>query len=79
MIALAHDAVTRALSPRQTEVADLVADGYTNPQIAKALGIDEGSVRVYVSRVGRKLGCRTGRDVRVEITRIVMRSRDRAA
>lgn len=46
-------AVFGALSPRQLEVARLVGRGQTNHQIARALGITENTVKLYVSQVLR--------------------------
>jgi DNA-binding NarL/FixJ family response regulator len=39
------------LSPRQVEVAQLIARGMTNYQIACELGISENTVKLYVSQV----------------------------
>lgn len=41
------------LSPRQKEVAALIARGFTNYQIACELGISENTVKIYVSQVLR--------------------------
>lgn len=41
------------LSPRQLEVAELIAKGLTNYQIACELGISENTVKLYVSQVLR--------------------------
>src|SRR5690606_22848409 len=41
------------LSPRQLDVARLVAKGQTNYQIACELGITENTVKLYVSQVLR--------------------------
>lgn len=41
------------LSPRQVEVAELLAQGMTNYQIACELGISENTVKLYVSQVLR--------------------------
>jgi DNA-binding NarL/FixJ family response regulator len=40
-------------------VADLVARGLTNPQIAARLGVSAGTVKDHVSSALRKLGART--------------------
>lgn len=47
--------VTR-LTPRQTEIAELVAQGMTNAQIASTLWITENSVKQALKRMFRKLG-----------------------
>jgi two-component system nitrate/nitrite response regulator NarP len=45
-----------ALSPREREVADLVAKGLRNRDIAAALGISEGTVKIHLYRVYERLG-----------------------
>jgi DNA-binding NarL/FixJ family response regulator len=44
------------LTPRQREVATLVAQGRTNRQIGEALVITEGTARVHVEHILAKLG-----------------------
>jgi non-specific serine/threonine protein kinase len=44
------------LSPREREVALLVARGLTNPQIANELVIGERTVQTHVSHILAKLG-----------------------
>ena len=46
------------LTPRETEVMRLVAGGYSNREIAQALGTAEGTVKVHVSSILSKLGVR---------------------
>jgi DNA-binding NarL/FixJ family response regulator len=46
------------LTPRETEVMRLVAGGYSNREIAQALGTAEGTVKVHVSNILSKLGVR---------------------
>ena len=43
------------LTPRQRQLVDLVAAGYTNAQIARRLGIAEGTVRKHLENIHRKL------------------------
>ena len=45
-----------ALSPRELEVARLVAAGYSNRQIAETLVIGEDTVKKHVSHALAKLG-----------------------
>lgn len=44
------------LTPRETEILGLLADGRTDREIADALFLSRGTVRVHVSNVMRKLG-----------------------
>ncbi len=47
-----------ALTARETEVMRLVAGGYSNREIAGAIGAAEGTVKVHVSSILSKLGVR---------------------
>ncbi len=47
------------LTPRQREVAALVADGLTNREIGVRLGIDERSAEGHVERIRLRLGVRS--------------------
>lgn len=58
------------LTPRETEVIKLVAEGYTNRQIADALVISEKTVERHRSNILEKLGMRD----RVELTRYAIRN-----
>ena len=44
------------LTPRQRQLLDLVAAGHTNAQIARRLGIAEGTVRKHLENISRRLG-----------------------
>ena len=45
------------LSPREMEILRLIARGRSNREIATALSISEGTVRVHASNIFAKLGC----------------------
>jgi DNA-binding NarL/FixJ family response regulator len=47
----------QVLSPREEKVAELVAGGLTNRQIAGVLYLSERTVESHVSSILRKLGC----------------------
>ncbi|MDR4461243.1 MAG: helix-turn-helix transcriptional regulator [Nitrospirales bacterium] len=51
------------LSPREREIFRLVAQGFTNQQIADQLGISIKSVETYRARVMEKLGLRSRADL----------------
>jgi DNA-binding NarL/FixJ family response regulator len=44
------------LTPRETEVLQLLASGQTNQKIAQALAISKGTAKVHVEHIIRKLG-----------------------
>lgn len=48
--------VDRGLSPREQQVARLVATGLSNKEVARQLGLTEGTVKLHVHSVFRKLG-----------------------
>jgi DNA-binding NarL/FixJ family response regulator len=45
------------LSPRESEVMSLIAEGLPNSSIARRLRMSEASIKTYVSRILAKLGC----------------------
>ena len=57
------------LSEREREVVRLIADGYTNPEIAEQMNVAERTVKTYRARAIEKLGFSS----RAEITAYVRR------
>lgn len=45
----------KGLSPRQRQVAWLLAQGYTEREIASKLGVTRRTVRVYKDRIKQRL------------------------
>lgn len=58
-----------SLTPMEVQVAGLVGEGLTNPQIAEKLCITAGTVKVHVSHIFRKLGVRRRAELASETTR----------
>jgi DNA-binding NarL/FixJ family response regulator len=48
-----------SLTPRESEVLDLLRQGLTNAEISRALWISEGTAKVHVRHVLEKLGVRS--------------------
>ena len=53
-----HRVLTQRLTAREIEVVRLMAGGYSNSEIAYALGTAEGTVKNHVSNILSKLGAR---------------------
>lgn len=47
------------LTPRQVEVLRLMAEGLTNAQIARRLGVTPNTARIHVENVRQRLGATT--------------------
>lgn len=43
------------LTPRMTEVADLVSRGYSNKEIASLLSISHGTVKQHILKIGERI------------------------
>ena len=44
------------LTPRETEIFELVLDGASNPEIAEQLVLSRSTVKVHVSHILKKVG-----------------------
>ena len=44
------------LTPREREIAQLVYDGLSNKEIARRLGISEGTIKTHLHNIFTKLG-----------------------
>jgi DNA-binding CsgD family transcriptional regulator len=53
------------LTARELQVADLIADGLTNPEIARTLGVSVRTVDAHVDHVRTKLGVRARTQIAV--------------
>ena len=47
-----------ALTERQSQIANMIADGYKNQEIAKELGIRPGTVKIHLKHIFEKTGVR---------------------
>lgn len=47
------------LTPRELEILECIADGFSNKMIARALDITDGTVKLHVKAILRKLGMRS--------------------
>jgi len=47
------------LSPRQTQIVDLLAEGRSDKEIALTLGLSTATVRTYLQRMYRQYGSRS--------------------
>jgi predicted ATPase/class 3 adenylate cyclase/DNA-binding CsgD family transcriptional regulator len=62
-----------SLTPTETEVVQLLAQGLTNPQIAERLFISRATVKTHLIHVFTKLGVTTRAQLAAEATRRAMR------
>ena len=72
MVEIAY-AVSRlpTLTPRETEVLDLILMGYTNKEVGQALKISPRTIEVHRARIMLKLGARST----VDLVRLVLTGR----
>lgn len=58
-----------ALTPTEARVAELVAEGLTNPQVAKELLMGSETVKTHLSRVFQKVGVANRKELIIETSR----------
>ena len=62
--------VDSGLTPREQEVALLIADGVTNKEVGRRLGISPRTVEIHRAHIMAKLGARNAADlVRIVLSR----------
>lgn len=64
------NAVGDTFSPREKEIARLVAAGYGNSEIARMLGIGSETVKTHVSKLMRKTGARSRTQIAVNAMKL---------
>jgi len=52
-----------ALSPRETDVLRLIAQGFSNKEIARRFDLSVKSIETYKARAAEKLGLRTRAEI----------------
>jgi DNA-binding NarL/FixJ family response regulator len=55
-VKLTVDVIADGLTPRQRDVLQLLVRGHSNKEIARLLGLSEGTVKVHMAAVFRRLG-----------------------
>ena len=60
---------TAELTAREREVAELIAAGLSNPQIAEALVVSIRTVESHINKLMKKIGARERSDVRQYLIR----------
>jgi DNA-binding NarL/FixJ family response regulator len=62
--------MVEALTPRESEVLQLLAEGLTNRRVADRLGISEHTVKFHVNAILGKLGARTRAEAIAQAARL---------
>lgn len=63
------------LSPRQRQIAEMIADGCTNKQICAKLDLSRRTLRIHIKRICDKLHLDCSKDTRVQVTWLVIDAR----
>jgi two-component system nitrate/nitrite response regulator NarL len=50
---------SKVLSPRERQIAHLVAQGLSNKEVARELGLSDGTVKINLHNIFQKLGARS--------------------
>lgn|SRR5690606_31624166 len=66
----AHVELSETLTPRESEVLQLLAEGLSNRAIAHRLGISEHTVKFHVNAILGKLGAQSRTEAVVQATRL---------
>lgn len=64
----------KSLTPRETQVLKLLTLGYSNKEIARSLGMLEGTVKVHVKSIMKKLGVNNRTQAAIAANRSFARS-----
>lgn len=65
---LGPDPTVRRLSPREREIAILLAKGLKDAEIGDTIGMASGSIRVYIARIKRRLKVLSRREIAAWVT-----------
>jgi DNA-binding NarL/FixJ family response regulator len=57
-----------ALTDRQQQIAILVCDGLSNKLVARKLGLTEGTVKIHLYLIYKKLGVRSRTDLMIRFS-----------
>lgn len=78
-IPASHQEEPVSLSPRQVEVLTLLVQGFSNKQIARSLGLAQGTVKIHVAVLFHKLGVTSRTAAAVAGARLVASNQPAAA
>jgi DNA-binding NarL/FixJ family response regulator len=65
------DSWSKILSPGEFKIALLVAHGLSNKEVARELGVREGTVKTHLNRIFQKLGAERRYDLIGELSAAV--------